>query len=83
VGCLFDHDHLRYFVLDCRWLSRLSPTLPFFVNIFFDFITSKPTLSELVKRFRSWRDHLETLLDNRSKMFYLEHFAPYLVFLCC
>jgi transformation/transcription domain-associated protein len=44
-----------------------------------DFINSKPNLFELVERFRSWRDHLETLLNNRPKMFYLEHFAPYLV----
>ena len=43
-----------------------------------DFILSKPTLSQLVERFRSWRDKLEILLDSRPQSHYLEHFTQYL-----
>ncbi|KAI8925789.1 hypothetical protein BC831DRAFT_256646 [Entophlyctis helioformis] len=43
-----------------------------------DFITSKPTLSQLVERFRYWRDNLEVILDRRPRVQYLEHFSHYL-----
>jgi transformation/transcription domain-associated protein len=43
-----------------------------------DFIKSKPNLSQLVQRFRLWRDNLEKLLDSRPHKFYLEHFSQYL-----
>jgi transformation/transcription domain-associated protein len=44
-----------------------------------DFIKSKPTLTKLVERFRSWRDNLEIVLDGRQKNQRLEHFSHYLV----
>jgi transformation/transcription domain-associated protein len=43
-----------------------------------DFITSKPNLSQLVERFRVWRDKLEILLDTRPQKHNLEHFTQYL-----
>ncbi len=44
-----------------------------------DFIKSKPSLTELVERFRKWRDQLELLLDSRPRRQRLEHFSHYLV----
>ncbi|KAJ3037893.1 hypothetical protein HDV00_001237 [Rhizophlyctis rosea] len=44
-----------------------------------DFIKSKPNLSQLVDRFRDWRDKLEVLLDNRPRRLHLETFSHYLV----
>lgn len=43
-----------------------------------DFIISKPNLSQLVDRFRNWRNRLEALLDSRPKRQNLEHFSHYL-----
>ena len=43
-----------------------------------DFISSKPNLSQLVERFRVWRDKLEILLDSRPQKHNLEHFTQYL-----
>jgi transformation/transcription domain-associated protein len=44
-----------------------------------DFITSKPNLSQLVNKFRLWRDGLEQLLDLRPKKQRLEKYSSYLV----
>ncbi|KAI8618395.1 hypothetical protein BC830DRAFT_946632 [Chytriomyces sp. MP71] len=44
-----------------------------------DFIKSKPTLIQLVDNFRSWRDKLEIVLDNRPRKQQLEFFSHYLV----
>ncbi|KAJ3373226.1 hypothetical protein HDU91_000939 [Kappamyces sp. JEL0680] len=43
-----------------------------------DFISSKPNLSDLVVKFRRWRDNLENLLDSRPQRYFLEHFTQYL-----
>nr|KAJ3422805.1 hypothetical protein HK105_006243 [Polyrhizophydium stewartii] len=43
-----------------------------------DFISSKPNLSQLVERFRMWRDNLERILDRRPHVQFLEHFSHYL-----
>ncbi|KAI8897674.1 hypothetical protein BC833DRAFT_539959 [Globomyces pollinis-pini] len=43
-----------------------------------DFINSKPNMSQLVEKFRLWRDQLEALLDSRPKVQYLEHYSTYL-----
>ncbi len=42
------------------------------------FINSSPRLSELVARFREWRDNLEVILDSRPQVQYLELFSHYL-----
>lgn len=44
-----------------------------------DFIKSKPSLTELVERFRRWRDNLEIILDGRQRHQRMEHFSHYLV----
>ncbi|KAJ3022967.1 hypothetical protein HKX48_004725 [Thoreauomyces humboldtii] len=44
-----------------------------------DFIKTKPNLSQLVERFRDWRDRLEVLLDSRPRKQHLEHFSHWLV----
>ncbi|KXS11669.1 hypothetical protein M427DRAFT_158085 [Gonapodya prolifera JEL478] len=44
-----------------------------------DFIKTKPTLVEVVVKFRDWRDKLEQLLDSRSRRAHLEHYSHYLV----
>ncbi|KAI8806472.1 hypothetical protein BJ742DRAFT_680099, partial [Cladochytrium replicatum] len=44
-----------------------------------EFIKPKPTLFQLVEKFREWRDKLEILLDRRPRRQNLEHFSHYLV----
>jgi transformation/transcription domain-associated protein len=44
-----------------------------------DFIKTAPTLTQLVERFRNWRDRLEIMLDSRPRKQRLEHFSHYLV----
>ncbi|KAJ3410576.1 hypothetical protein HDV05_003644 [Chytridiales sp. JEL 0842] len=44
-----------------------------------DFIKNKPCLTDLVKKFREWRNKLEPLLDSRPRKQHLEHFSHYLV----
>lgn len=44
-----------------------------------DFIRTRPTLTQLVERFRNWRDKLEGMLDARPRKQRLEHFSHYLV----
>ena len=43
-----------------------------------DFISSKPNMSQLVERFRIWRDKLEILLDARPQRHNLEYCTSYL-----
>ena len=44
-----------------------------------DFIESKPNMTQLVERFRNWRDKLEKMLDSRPSIQRLENFSHYLV----
>ncbi|KAJ3211873.1 hypothetical protein HDU67_004198 [Dinochytrium kinnereticum] len=44
-----------------------------------DFIKSKPTLSQLIVKFREWRDRLENLLCSRPRRQHLEHYSHYLI----
>lgn len=63
-----------------RFAESMNPNhLKYKASFEKEFITSKPTLAELVDRLRLWRDHLESLLDSRPQRFYLEHFSQYLV----
>ncbi|KAJ3116271.1 hypothetical protein HDU96_010045 [Phlyctochytrium bullatum] len=43
-----------------------------------EFIKSKPTLLQLIEKFREWRDRLENLLDSRPRRGHLEHYSHYL-----
>ena len=44
-----------------------------------DFIKSSPTFTQLLSKFRQWRDKLEILLDSRPKTILLENFSQYLM----
>ena len=63
----------------CRFAESMSPNHTKYKEAFEkDFIESKPSLSQLVDRFRSWRDNLEALLDSRPQTYHLQHFSQYL-----
>ncbi|KAJ3100237.1 hypothetical protein HDU97_002421, partial [Phlyctochytrium planicorne] len=44
-----------------------------------DFIKSRPSLSQLILKFREWRDKLENLLESRPRKQHLENFSHYLI----
>ncbi|EJF61235.1 atypical/PIKK/TRRAP protein kinase [Dichomitus squalens LYAD-421 SS1] len=44
-----------------------------------DFIKSKPTLNEYIRKLQQWRDKYERLLDARPRVQSLENLGPYLI----
>ncbi|KAI9139518.1 hypothetical protein BKA69DRAFT_1040037 [Paraphysoderma sedebokerense] len=60
--------------------NQLSQAHPKYKHLFEEeFINSKPTLPEIVVKFREWRDRLQGILDNRPRCQNLENFSHYLV----
>jgi transformation/transcription domain-associated protein len=43
-----------------------------------DFLKSKPSLNEYIRRLQSWRDRYEKLLDARPRTQTLDHLSHYL-----